>query len=107
MPERPSVRMIHYAPDCCWRNCVHFGGFVGYSATTVSASVHSEVCARDLTIRELHFKLEKSTLPDSLVSSRNHALPALKVKSALRVLRRLCDEPEWVVFAPCFPVAIE
>ena len=77
---------------------------MGYSATIVSAVVHSEVCARDLTIRELHFELKESALPDSLVSSGNHALPALEVKSALRVLCRLCDEAEGVVFAPCFPV---
>lgn len=104
--SRVSQDGSSYSAFCCWV-CVHFGGFVGYSAMIVSAIVHSEVCAHDLTIGELHFKLEKSALPDSLVSSRDHALPALEVESALRVLGRLCDEAERVILAPCFPVAIE
>lgn len=58
----------------------------------------------DLTIRELHFELEEGALPDRLVSSWDHALPALEVECALRVLHRLCDEAKRVVFAPCFPM---
>lgn len=79
---------------------------MGYSAKIVSAVVHSEVCAHSRTIRELHFELEKSALPDSLVPSRDHAFPTLEVERALRVLCGFCDEAERVIFAPCFPMKI-
>lgn len=51
-------------------------------------------------VRELNLELEEAALPQSLVLAGNGALPLLKIKTALGILCRLCDEAEGVIFAP-------
>jgi hypothetical protein len=51
-------------------------------------------------VRELDFKLEETTLPQSLFLARDGTLPLLEIEATLRVLCGLCDEAEGVIFAP-------
>jgi hypothetical protein len=51
-------------------------------------------------VRELDLELEQAALPQSLFLAGDGALPLLEIETALRVLCRLCDKSEGVIFAP-------
>lgn len=65
--------------------------------------VDGKECATLLTIREDQLQLQHTTLPKSILLSRDSALPALQVQSSLRSALGLCDEAEGMVTAPLLP----